>query len=89
MGASVRRTPGSRYLLLATRPGTETIASFDVLERTCPKANVRSGPLVDIARTDYCAIRTRAELVSLARRMARRPSIGRFEFVSERAEAAR
>src|SRR3546814_17182082 len=74
--------PGSDYLLLARMPGGEgAIKSFDLLQRKCPKANVRNAGNIDIAYTRYCAINSRQELVSLAKRMARLKQIGTMALV--------
>lgn len=76
--------PGSDYLLLARMPGGEgAIKSFDLLQRKCPKANVRNAGNIDIAYTRYCAINSRQELVSLAKRMARLKPIGTMALVPE------
>lgn len=68
--------PGSDYLLLARAPGAETIDTFTVLQAACPRGNVRDSGSLDILLTRYCVVRSRAELVRLARRMAQRPPRG-------------
>jgi len=72
--------PGSRYLLLARRPTGRLIDNFDVLQRDCPSGRTRKGPQIDIFTGSYCAINSRAELVRLALRMAKRPPLGRLTF---------
>lgn len=74
--------PGSDYLLLSRRPASGAIESFDVLERECPRNRVRHGSGLSILLTRYCAINSREELVRLARRMSRRPPLGRLTFVA-------
>lgn len=71
--------PGSDYLLLARKSSDPKV--FEVLQSTCPVASIRSGPAVDIARTDYCSIKSKSELVTLARRAAALPAIGTLSFV--------
>lgn len=73
--------PGSDYLLLSSQPGLASIEAFNVLQRICPRANVRAGPAIDIARTDYCAINSRNELINLARRMVRLPPVGHLDLL--------
>ena len=68
--------PGSEYLLLSRVPGEGLIEKFNVLQTACPRANVRDAGSLDILLTRYCAVSSRRELVSLARRMAQRPSLG-------------
>lgn len=66
--------PGSDYLLLAREAGGDDIIKrFDVLQRDCPRENVREGPSLDTLLTRYCAINSKAALRALARRMATRP----------------
>lgn len=74
--------PGSDYLLLARDAGGEgTIKAFDLLQRKCPRGNVRDAGNIDIAYTRYCSINSRSELVSLAKRMARLKPIGSIALV--------
>jgi hypothetical protein len=68
--------PGSEYLLLSRAPGEGLIENFNVLQTACPRANVRDAGSLDILLTRYCAVNSRRELVSLARRMAQRPPLG-------------
>lgn len=49
-------SPGSDYILLANKPVEGMITALDVLQRVCPRGNVRGGPRVDILGTDYCVI---------------------------------
>lgn len=74
--------PGSSYTLLARKRSGGTIAAFEVLQVECPKDKVRETAPLDIFRTRYCAINSRAELVDLARKMARRAPAARMEFVA-------
>lgn len=68
--------PGSEYLLLARAPGDGLIQRFDVLQSDCPRSQVRDAGALDILLTRYCAVDSRRQLVSLARRMARHPPRG-------------
>lgn len=71
--------PGSEYLLLSRRPGNALIEQFDVLQSSCPAANVRDAGAVGMLLTRYCVVRSDAELLRLARRMAQRPILGTLE----------
>lgn len=73
--------PGSDYLLLSRQPAPGTISSFTVIQRQCPKRDMRDAGTVSILITRYCAINSRAELRSLARRMARLEPLGTLTFV--------
>lgn len=75
--------PGSDYTLLSRSPGDGVVAWFQVLQRQCPKSNNRKGPALDSWITGYCAINSQAELVRLARRMAKLPPLGRLEFIKD------
>lgn len=69
--------PGSDYLLLAreaTEPGL--VDRFRVLQQRCPRAALREARNLDVWRTRYCAIDSRADLLALARRMLRLPPRG-------------
>lgn len=68
--------PGSEYLLLSRDPGEGVIEKFNVLQTECPRANVRDAGSLDILLTRYCAVRSRSELIRLARRMAQRSPLG-------------
>jgi hypothetical protein len=79
--------PGSDYLLLARAPSESLIKSFDVLQRQCPAANRREGPLMDVWSTRYCSINSRRDLIALAKAMAMEPALAKLTFVgSEDAE---
>jgi len=74
--------PGSEYTLLARSAETdELIKRFTLLQRRCPHRNVREASDMDSWRTRYCAINTRGELLALAKRMLREPSLGELEYV--------
>lgn len=73
--------PGSDYLLLSRTPGDDLIESFDVLQRRCPAANRREGPLMDVWSTRYCIINSRRELIALAKAMAKKPALAKLTFV--------
>jgi hypothetical protein len=75
--------PGSNYILLAREPGGATIERFTVLQQRCPAGRQLEAKSLDIWTTRYCAIASRAELLSLARRMLALPARG----VIERVEA--
>lgn len=74
--AQIGARPGSDYLLLSRKAGDERIAQFTVLQRRCPKRNVRDAGNMSILITRYCAINSRAELRTLARRMATLEPLG-------------
>lgn len=75
--------PGSEYILLARDPSEQgIIRRFDVLERVCPKADVRSGGSIDSFLTHYCAINTREDLIALARSMAKREPLGQLKWTA-------
>ena len=65
--------PGSDYILLS-RIASER-DTFTVLQRRCPAGRRRAGNSYDIWRTDYCAINSPGELVTLAEQMARLPPL--------------
>jgi hypothetical protein len=73
--------PGSSYVLLSRRPGTQRDEGFDVLQRECPRGRTRKGPKLDVFGTTYCAINSRGALKALARRMAALPPLGRLSYV--------
>jgi len=76
--------PGSDYVLLARAPGGEIVKSFTVLQRTCNKFQLRRlepRQTMDVWKTNYCAISSRAELLSLAKQMLARPPLGRLEWI--------
>ena len=68
--------PGSDYLLLSRDPKDDGIREFDVLQRVCPKAKVRTAGAIDSFLTEYCAINSRDDLVALAHSMAKRDRLG-------------
>lgn len=74
--------PGSEYMLLSRSQGEGLIDTFDVLQTRCPMANVRDAGFLDIILTRYCALNTQADLLRLARQMARLPAIGTLSRVS-------
>lgn len=74
--------PGSEYLLLSRDPAEGLIEKFNVLQTACPRANVRDGGSLDILLTRYCTIKSRTELIRLARRMAQHPPRGSLTRVS-------
>ncbi|MEZ5921761.1 MAG: hypothetical protein R3C60_10470 [Parvularculaceae bacterium] len=75
--------PGSDYILLGSKSDEQPIQSFDVLERSCPENLIRSGPSLDILITRYCAINSQSDLISFAKRMAKRQPIGKLQFVDD------
>lgn len=73
--------PGSDYILLSSNyAGDGLIVSFNVLQRQCPKKNVRQGPSLDILLTRYCAINSQKELVQLAKAMYKLPPLAVLNF---------
>ncbi len=75
--------PGSEYTLLAREPGDATIERFTVLQQRCPSGTRREAKGLDIWVTRYCAINSRAELLSLARKMLALPALGVIERVDK------
>lgn len=73
--------PGSDYALLAREPGNARIERFTVLQQRCPTGGLIEAKGLDIWMTRYCAISSRAELLSLARRMLTLPARGVIERV--------
>lgn len=71
--------PGSEYTLLAREPGEAMIERFTVLQQRCPSGTQLQAKGLDIWLTRYCAINSRAELLSLARKMLALPSLGVIE----------
>ena len=74
--------PGSKYLLLARRPGEDIIEQFEILQRRCPDSNLLKGDDFDIWSTDYCKINSRREMLAFARTMLREPFFGRLTLVT-------
>lgn len=79
--------PGSNYLLLARESEKELDDSYLVLQRKCPRNNIRSGPNLDILKTDYCSINSRKDLIQLAKNMLKRPPLGFLEYVEAQEES--
>jgi hypothetical protein len=75
--------PGSEYLLLSRPPGQDPIRAFNVLQSQCPRPNIRDAGALGILLTRYCVANSRAELIALARRMARRPPRATLAFVDD------
>lgn len=77
--------PGSTYTLLARAvdEGDDAVTRFDVLQTRCPKDRVRRVSDLDVWRSEYCAIESRAALLSLARRMLRRPFLGELALAGD------
>ncbi len=73
--------PGSEYTLLAREPSDATIERFTVLQQVCPSGTRLEAKGLDIWGTSYCAINSRAELLSLARKMLALPPMGVIEKV--------
>jgi hypothetical protein len=76
--------PGSDYTLLAREAKKEgLVEEFRVLQQICPRGRVLQARGFDVWSTRYCAIDSRAELLSLARRMLRLPPRGTIALVPE------
>lgn len=75
--------PGSDYVLLARAPSEDVIKTFIMLQRKCPANSVRSSPSLDIFGSSYCSINSKAELLSLARAMLKRPPLGHLDWVAD------
>ena len=78
--AQIGARPGSDYLLLSRQPAPGTISDFTVLQRQCPKRNVRDAGNISILITRYCAINSGAELRNLAKRMTKLEPLGTLTF---------
>lgn len=72
--------PGSDYMLLSREPSTPAIERFNVLQQDCPRRKVRGGPRLDILSTRYCAVSSKRELLTIARRMAKLAPLGTLTF---------
>ncbi len=72
--------PGSDYLLMTSQVDGNTISQFQVLQVHCPEPNIRTGPNMDILVTRYCAINSKAELLTLAQEMAKLPPRGTLTY---------
>ncbi|WP_271077016.1 hypothetical protein [Aurantiacibacter sp. MUD61] len=68
---------GSNYTLLSRLPSDGVAENFSVLQQRCPDGAMRvyEGDL-DIISTDYCAINTREDLLTLAIEMLDLPPLG-------------
>ncbi|HJS07964.1 MAG TPA: hypothetical protein VJ809_09900 [Pirellulales bacterium] len=75
--------PGSEYTLLARNPGEDMIERFTVLQQRCPAGRQLQAKGLDIWATRYCSINSRAELLALARKMAKLPTLGVIERVAD------
>ena len=78
--------PGSEYLLFARNREPGAIGRFDVLQQDCSTGRVRGGRSLDILITRYCSLSSRGALISLARRMAKRPALGTLTFVEGKSD---
>lgn len=78
--------PGSDYLLLAREPGPGAIYEFTVLQRRCLDHNIRNAGSIDSLITRYCAINSKGELRSLARRMAKLAPLGTLAVVADQSD---
>jgi hypothetical protein len=69
--------PGSEYILLAREAHKSgLVVDFQVLQQRCPRGLIREARGLDVWSTRYCAIDSRAELLSLARSMLKLPAVG-------------
>lgn len=75
--------PGSEYTLLAREPSKTAIERFTVLQRRCPSGMRREAKGLDIWVTRYCAINSRAELLSVSRKMLLLPALGVIERIDK------
>ncbi|MBO6506515.1 MAG: hypothetical protein JJ850_00365 [Kordiimonadaceae bacterium] len=78
--------PGSDYILfrsLAFEGAEKPITAFEFLPIECPNGHLREGPSLDILPTRYCAINSKQDLVSLAKKMAILKPAGELKFVDE------
>jgi hypothetical protein len=73
--------PGSEYTLLAREEGEGVVDSFSVLQRRCPPGRSMEARGMDVWSTRYCLVASRAELLSLGRRMLRQPPLGTISLV--------
>ena len=78
--------PGSEYLFLARESEKELGDAYLVLQRKCPRHNIRSGPNLSILKTDYCSINSKEELLRLAKKMLKKPPLGILEYVETQDE---
>jgi len=78
---------GSEYVLLARQAGQPgRVESFRMLQHRCPRGKLREADGLDVWRTRYCAINSRAELLTLARHMLRLDPVGTLEHSQEPSE---
>jgi hypothetical protein len=76
--------PGSDYTLLAREAGPAAlIEEFRVLQQRCPRGRILESSGMDVWSTRYCAVNSRDELFSLARRMLRLPPMGTIARVAD------
>jgi hypothetical protein len=77
--------PGSNYTLLSRIPKSGIVDRFTLLQQECPKGKERKvpGSSLDIWSTGYCAINDRADLLALAKKMARLEPLGEIILVPE------
>ncbi|KQN80583.1 hypothetical protein ASE91_11390 [Sphingomonas sp. Leaf62] len=75
--------PGSEYRLLAHDPEETTPSAFRVLQQRCPTGWYREGKRFDIWPTRYCVVHSRADLLTLARRMLALPARGTLTLVAK------
>jgi hypothetical protein len=82
--------PGSTYLLLAAEPtdADKAITRFFVLAPDCPRDWWRGNGVIDVWRTDYCAVPDKAGLRRIAVSAARRPPAATLEYVGPDPEDA-
>ncbi|WP_162143728.1 hypothetical protein [Hellea balneolensis] len=52
---------GSDYILLARESEKKMSDNYLVLQRKCSRNNIRSGPNLDILKTDYCSINSKKD----------------------------
>lgn len=76
--------PGSDYTLLARKARQEgLVEEFRVLQQHCPSGRLLKAEGMDIWRTQYCAINSRSELLSIGRRMLKRAPRGTITRVEQ------
>ncbi len=74
--------PGSNYLLFAREKEQKPNGDLIVLQRECSKKKLRKGPEMDVWSTTYCAVNTKKDLINIARKMIKRPPLGKLEYMS-------
>lgn len=71
--------PGSNYTLMAREAARKgRIEEFLILQQRCPSSSIMEAKGLDVWNTRYCAINSREELLSLARRMLKLPAVGKI-----------